>query len=67
MDWDSKMSDNPLQLRTKGGGVVSLYREEEISDWLERLSKKHRVAAMTWRGFEIIAYKRRNDMTWEKC
>lgn len=61
------MNDNPLQLRTKAGGVVSLYRDEEIADWLERLRTKPRTAAMTWRGFEIIEHKRRKDMTWEKC
>jgi hypothetical protein len=61
------MSDNPLYLRTKAGGVISLYREEEISDWLDRLHEKKPHTAATWRGFEIIAYKRHNDTTWEKC
>lgn len=60
------MDENPLLLRTKAGGVVTLFRTEEIADWLGKfpLPRGH---AATWRGFEIIAYRRQDSAIWEKC
>lgn len=67
MRWDQAMDVDPLQLRTKAGGVVTLFRKVEVDSWLEDLRSKPPRLTATWRGFEVNGYKRQSAMTWEKC
>lgn len=65
MLWNTTQPFNSLHLKTDAGGVITLYREEEIRDWLE--NQPGCKGGAKWRGFRIVEFRLNNDTKWESA